>query len=173
MNITITKAVQANTPTLRQLYELYCHDFSEFTGSDVGFDGRYTDDQFMADLWQLDYFDAWLTRVDGRLAGFAWVMRGRSVFTPDAMPFPHDTHNWIDEFFVMRKYRRQGVGRHVAHTLFDTYAGIWELGEMNENTPAQAFWRRIIGDYTAGAYSEYRMDNESWRGPVQVFRSKA
>jgi predicted acetyltransferase len=172
MEITITKAKRSDTPVLRQLYELYCHDFCDFMQSDVGENGMFTDDEFMVGLWPLKNFDAYLVRADGKLAGFVWVMRNRSVFAHGAMPYPDETHNLIDEFFVMRAYRKRGVGRYVAHALFDRYPGVWEVSEIMTNTPAQAFWRRIIGEYTGGNFTEVTLDTELWHGPVQVFRSK-
>jgi hypothetical protein len=40
---------------------------------------------------------------------------------------------------------------------------------MPQNVAAQAFWRRVIGDYTAGHYEDIVLDNDNWHGPVQVF----
>ena len=62
----------------------------------------------------------------------------------------------MGEFFVARQHRRQGIGRRVAVELFDTFGGCWEVREMPTNTPAQRFWRRIIADYTGGAFTEAR-----------------
>jgi predicted acetyltransferase len=40
--------------------------------------------------------------------------------------------------------------------LFDRFAGLWEVREMPANGPAQAFWRRVIAEYTCGAFVETR-----------------
>jgi predicted acetyltransferase len=58
------------------------------------------------------------------------------------------------EFFVLRMYRRHGVGSEAARSLFEAHAGAWEVHEVAANTPAQAFWRRIIASVTAGHFEE-------------------
>jgi hypothetical protein len=42
---------------------------------------------------------------------------------------------------------------------------------MRQNLNAQAFWRHVIGEFTYGHFEEHELDNEHWRGPVQVFES--
>jgi len=49
----------------------------------------------------------------------------------------------ISEFFVLRKYRRRGVGSYVARTLFSRFAGRWEVAELAWNVLAQRFWRAL------------------------------
>jgi predicted acetyltransferase len=87
-----------------------------------------------------------LIRVDGHPAGFALVKRLSEA------PATFD----MGEFFVARQHRRQGIGRWVATELFDAFGGSWEVREMPENASARHFWRRIIADYTNGAFTEAR-----------------
>jgi predicted acetyltransferase len=94
------------------------------------------------------------------------MRRLRPIVTPGA-----PGHFWMDEFFVMQKYRRQGVGEHVATCLFDRFAGTWEVGEIPNNVNGQAFWRKVIGRYTGGHYEEQMPGAETWPGPIQVFNS--
>jgi predicted acetyltransferase len=98
----------------------------------------------------------YIVRADGELAGFALVHRADPVWH-------------MSEFFVMRKYRRSGVGTRFAVTLFDRHPGTWEVRQIHANTPAQVFWRKVIGRYTDGAYSEQLLDDDSWDGPMQSF----
>jgi predicted acetyltransferase len=46
------------------------------------------------------------------------------------------------EFFILRKYRHQGIGARAAWELFDRFPGRWEVFEIIENTAAQEFWRK-------------------------------
>jgi predicted acetyltransferase len=62
----------------------------------------------------------------------------------------------MGEFFVARQHCRQGVGRRAATALFETFGGHWEVRQLPANTPAQHFWRRVITDYTGGAFTETR-----------------
>jgi len=87
-----------------------------------------------------------LLRIDGRPGGFALVKRlGTGPATFD-----------MGEFFVVRQHRRRGIGRRAATWLFDCLAGSWEVRQMPTNAPAQGFWRRVIADYTGGAFIETR-----------------
>ncbi len=158
--IELLRAAPSQQSLLRQLYELYCHDFSPMTRADVGDDGYWTGDDFL-DPWP-DDLHIYLIKVDGHWAGFAWVVFG-SYVDPESANF------LMDEFFVLRKYRRCGVGEWAAVWLFNQYPGTWEVGEIPENVEAQQFWRTIIGRYTDGNYREVNVNNKRWHGPVQVF----
>ena len=47
MNIEILPATLPQRTLMRQLYELYCYDFSPMDGADVNDTGRYTGDDFL------------------------------------------------------------------------------------------------------------------------------
>jgi predicted acetyltransferase len=163
-NAQIIPATKEHRRVLRALFELYAHDFSPMTRADVRDDtGMWTDDSFLADAWEGDTFHPFLLRVSGRLAGFAWVEEGSYIR-------PNEDRHWLmEEFFILRKYRGQGVGEWFATQLFDRFRGAWEVGEIRENKDAQAFWRKVIGRYTRGQYEEVIVVNERWEGPVQRF----
>jgi predicted acetyltransferase len=132
---------------VRNLFALYIHDMSEFISLDVDDEGRFAMPQSLASYWEgsdAPQRHPFLFRADGKLAGFALVRR------IDADRATYD----IGEFFVLRRYRRSGLGRHVARGLFERFTGTWEVRELPSNTAAQTFWRRIIGDYTHGAFTE-------------------
>jgi predicted acetyltransferase len=108
-----------------------------------------------ADAWPSDWRGfPFLIRADGRPGGFALVKR------LSAAPATFD----MGEFFVIRQHRRRGVGRRAATWLFDCFAGAWEVRQMPANMPAQRFWRRVIGDYTRGAFTEGRETFAAYAG---------
>jgi predicted acetyltransferase len=72
----------------------------------------------------------------------------------------------MQEFFVLRKFRRRGVGRRVALDLFARYAGPWRVEQLSGNAPAVLFWRRVIADHTRGRCTE-RVRESPW-GPMNV-----
>lgn len=144
-------------PVLRNLLELYSYDFSEYEASDVDEHGLYGY-KYLDHYWTEDGRYPYFVRVDGKLAGFVLV---RTI---------SDTFRSISEFFVMKKYRRNGVGIHSAFKVFDMFAGEWEVAQIEENKPAQAFWRKVISEYTKGNYEEIL--KEDWNGPVQRFYSR-
>ena len=79
---------------------------------------------------------------------------------------------YMDEFFVMRKYRRAGVGSEFAARLFDIFPGRWEVAQVAPNTEATLFWRSVIRAYTSGNFDERIENSDKWRGPVQTFDAR-
>ena len=165
MNIDLIEASPDDALVLENLLQLYSYDFSEILGTDVDDAGRFG---FISIdyTWDDDRSHAFLVKVDSAYAGFAIVRRGAYLSgDPDVMD--------IDEFFVMRRYRRLGVGREVATRLFDRFPGQWEVREVAPNVAAQSFWRNVIDAYTNGRHDERVVDDERWRGPVQSFDTRA
>jgi predicted acetyltransferase len=129
MQFEVVEATPHERPVLRRLMELYCYDFSQFTGADVNAHGEYEY------RWVDHYFTEpdrvpFLITVDGNWAGFALVRTGEVID--------------MAEFFVMRKYRRTGVGSFAARELFARFEGVWTVREIHANTGATTFWRGAI-----------------------------
>ncbi len=154
--------VSSDRVVVDRLVELYLYDYSEFDGFDVDEHGMYRYDD-------LDYYwmekdrEILVFKVNGKWAGFAMI--SEDVLLDGAQ-------RSIDNFFVMRKYRRQGVGALAARTIFERTPAAWEICILSNNTPACAFWRRMVNDYTQDAWNETTLDNEEWRGPVLSFDNR-
>jgi predicted acetyltransferase len=163
MNINVTTAKIEERPILRHLMELYQYDFSEFDRSDIGPLGLY-EYPYLDHYWLEPDRSPFLVRVNGYLAGFVLVTRYNYLTGfKDA---------WVlAEFFIMRKYRYQGIGQHTACLIFDRFVGNWQVAQITENTAATEFWRKVITRYTRNDYQEHNLDNENWSGPVQTFTS--
>ncbi len=165
MDIALVPATPADAPVLDQLSQFSAYDFSEYGGIDVDSSGVFLpagDDETDAE----DPVATFLIRGDGHLAGFAVVTRHDS-YLDEGRPY------LMSQFFVLRKYRRRGVGEHVARTLFDQFPGRWEVATNPGREPAQTFWRHVIRRYTEGAYREAAQGCERWGGPIWAFESKA
>ncbi len=164
MKIGVAEATRKDEHTLERLFQLYQYDFSEMMGGDVEDDGVFHYISF-GDVWEDNRAHVFIVRVDGRLAGVAIVIE-RSHFSGDT------DVTFMDEFFVMRKYRRTGVGSAFATRLFDRFPGRWEVAEVAPNTDGAAFWRAVIGTYTSGKFDERIEDSDKWIGPVQTFDAR-
>jgi predicted acetyltransferase len=151
----------------RNLMQLYLHDFSEHSGRDPDphglFEYGYLDYYWTPD-GRADGFMPFLVKVDGQLAGFVLKNRYSNLGLDD-------TEHSIAEFFVMRKWRRTGVGRRAAFEVFDRFRGRWEVAQRRSNKDAQAFWRSVIEDYTSGDYEETNSSPPAWDGFAQCFTS--
>jgi predicted acetyltransferase len=157
---TIARALPSERVLLQRMLELYQHDLSDIWDQDLDAAGEfgYPLDRFFGDPTCTPY----LFRVAGQPAGFALV---------DArVRLPRGDH-WMDQFFVMRKYRRCGVGRTAALAVLARHPGRWQVGQMPANRAAQAFWRRTIGEFTGGRYVEVEVTSGWWQGVIQSFDS--
>jgi predicted acetyltransferase len=161
MDIQLIEVLKKHRPALERLMQLYLYDFSEFEHFDVGPDGLYPN-KYLDLYWTEPERHAFLICVDDQLAGF--VLVNSYVCLEE-----NQDAKSIAEFFVLRRYRRQGVGRIAAFRIFDLFPGKWEVRQISSNTLAQRFWRTIIGEYTKGHYREAVLKNDTWKGPVQSF----
>ena len=157
MKVDIEKVAYEHKSILRNLMELCQHDYSEFEDSDVDEHGIFGY-KYLDNYWTEEERHPFIVKVDGKLAGFALVRVIDGVAN-------------IAEFFIMRKYRRTGVGRIVAQRVFDMFPGKWRVEQAPRNLPAQNFWRKVISEYTNGQYEELPGDHK-WNGPIQLFECK-
>jgi len=157
MEIRIEPALFDQRPVFAQLANLYNYDFSEYEHNDVDecgyFYGYYSDN-----LWAGDKRHHFFVRVNGKLAGFVIVKDGGFRYIND------ENACHICEFFIMKKYRRNGVGSIVAKTIFDMYKRNWEVCQMQNNIPARKFWKSVISDYTKNNYQECGTEKDDMVG---------
>lgn len=173
--IEVVLASIADKLALQNMMQLYIYDFTEQwiglsdreIGRNAAFahlnaDGRFPDYPLDA-YWIEDGRIPLLIKVDGRLAGFALLNK-----------HPHSSlevdHN-MAEFFVVRRYRRSGVGTKAAHTIFSAYPGQWEVAIARRNVGALVFWRNaIITCPGMNALEEYDVHNDAWDGTIRRFQ---
>ncbi|MHB9109420.1 MAG: GNAT family N-acetyltransferase [Armatimonadota bacterium] len=157
MQVDLLFARENDLPVVLNLSRYYIYDMSEFMGWPCPENGVFGGcDDYFAD-WPAGRNIPFIIRVDGELAGFTGVIF-REVEQAHA----------VQEFFVMRKFRRRRVGWQVAVKLFDRYHGSWVVEQLVENLPAVDFWRTVVNDYTNGQYTEMRYPSQ-W-GEMNVLR---
>lgn len=127
--LTVLPAKSDDFDLLGRLLQLYLYDFSEYTGDDADDEGSFHYAWLDAYRHEPDRY-AYVVRVEGHPAGFALVRQG----DPTEMA----------EFFVLKKYRRDGVGLRAARLLFDAHPGPWSVMQLATNPEATSFWRRAI-----------------------------
>ncbi len=72
----------------------------------------------------------------------------------------------MGDFFILGKFQGQGIGRQVAHQLWNMYLGLWQVAVIPENKPAIEFWKKTIEDYTA---DNYQVENKTVDCNVEQF----
>lgn len=160
--VTIQKVEYDQKSTLRNLLELYNYDFSDFDPEDVNENGLYGY-LYLDHYWTEEGRHPFFIRVDGKLAGFALVSR---IGTNEHIQPIYS----VAEFFVMKKYRKLGVGLIASNEIFNRFCGIWKVAQIETNKPAQIFWRKVIERYTNNDFEEVREDD--WNGPIQTFSNE-
>ena len=154
--VEIIPALPEQEPVLANLLELYAHDFSEFVDLRLGADGRFGYRRLPL-YWREPGRHPFIIKAGGHLAGFVFVRRGSEV--------SGDADVWdVAEFFVVRGFRRLGVGTRAAHEVWRMLPGRWEVRVIDRNRKAKEFWARAIGEFLGGAAepTPFEKDGQSW-----------
>ena len=162
MNVQVIDVRTAGDPVLARLAQLYQHDFSEFDGADVDESGRFTWFEWETFFTYQDPH-AFVIRTADATAGFACLCKGEAFRDPSQSVW------WMDQFFVMRKYRRVGIGSAAAERIFERFPGMWEVAQLDTNPAATSFWRKVVDTYTHGDFAEFTLDDGR---TVQYFESR-
>ncbi|HEU5074872.1 MAG TPA: GNAT family N-acetyltransferase [Polyangiaceae bacterium] len=157
--VALTLVGPSDAELLANLLELYIHDLSDvFAHPELGPNGRFGYPYLPLYFSEPDRRIACLIRQGSRALGFILVTRGSPVLEDV------DVHD-VAEFFVVRRYRRSGVGRQAAMLLWRQFPGKWSVRVSEGNPRALAFWTQVVAEYTAGDASESLRpgDPHAWR----------
>jgi len=162
INVNLKKAELSDKRSLGNLLQFYIYDFTEFLAFDLNDEGlfkEYSVDDYLIDPDK----SAFLVRIDDKLAGFVLV-------SSETILAENQGGKCIKEFFVTRRYRRQGVGRVVASKTWDLYPGKWEMKVEPTNKPAQLFWETAIRAYpNKQGFRKQECNINGWNGIVFSF----
>lgn len=152
VHVDLVQPTEMNT--LRNLFQFYEYDFSEIEPSTIGSDGRFHG------LAQIEFDYAYFFRLKGDLAGFALIRRVPSHLTPEEQVWS------MEEFCVLRRYRRSSVGMAAARTVVSRHPGTWEVTQTPHNTAATSFWRKALAEF---AFKDIQHNDPKW-GPRPLQR---
>jgi predicted acetyltransferase len=164
--VSLVEATAVQRPLLEQLLQLFLHDFSEqlpreSPWGEVDEDGLFAYPPTLDPYWREPDHVPLLIRADGHVAGFALVNRRSAL---DRM-----VDRAMDQFFVLRKYRRVAVGTLAAHLAFRRHPGRWKVGVSRYNPDALVFWRSVMRGLPAANEQEHPGDGRRWTGIVLCF----
>lgn len=164
--VRLEQATERDATLLANLLELYIHDMSvAFPHVTINADGRFGYPTLERYWKEPDARFAYLITFDAKVAGFALVRR---TSQGHARPEIFD----VAEFFVLRQFRRSGIGRQAAFMLWDSLPVSWTVRVVDTNPNGAAFWAALIAEYTNGSTTDtIRHDNgRAWR--VFTFASR-
>jgi len=134
---------------LRHVYSFYLHDLSQFEKHEYTLSA--------SGQWQPDHLPYWLTQpfchpfvlLAGSVpVGFAFIGQAPFPFMSEDVQFR------LSEFFVLRAYRRAGIGRRAGVAALSRFSGSFELTVLDANAPALAFWRAVLPQAVAAPVRE-------------------
>ena len=158
MPLSIDPARTEDFPALEQMLELYQYELSEIWLQDLDERGRYGFD--LTRHKRADRSRAYIARDGLQYVGFA-------LTAPAIVTRTEGT--WMEQFFILRRYRRSGAGRALAKYVLCSHPGPWEIGQIAGNCAAHSFWRQVIGELTGGQFTELQVTEGWWQGVVQQF----
>jgi predicted acetyltransferase len=144
------------------MLELYQHDLSDIWDQELDLAGEYG--YSLDRYWNEPGCYPFVALVNGHYAGFALVDGATKIASAG---------HWMDQFFVLKKYRREGRGKAIANHVFSALPGYWEVGQMPMNSSARRFWKQVIAEHTANSYTEHSVSSGWWQGSIQCFHSRA
>lgn len=163
--VHVLHASAEQQPVVANLLELYAHDFSELVDLQLQQDGRFGYPG-LSRYWSDEGRFPFLVTVDGHLAGCVLVCRGSRTRA--------DPQTWdMAEFFIVRRYRKRGVGAAAAHEIWRRFPGAWEIRVMESNHPARAFWRAAVAAFTRSPPEARFIELQEKRWEVFSFTSAA
>ncbi|MBE1443174.1 GNAT family N-acetyltransferase [Paenibacillus sp. OAS669] len=147
LNLQLLPVSYEEKSVLRHIMELYQYDMSEFEDNvDVNSHGLY-DYKYIDNYWTEEGRFAFFVKVDGKMAGFALIREHEPL--ADGTPCYS-----MAEFFIMRAYRKKGIGFRAAQQIFAHFQGKWSLSYLPRNTVSEKFWRKVIGSCSQGERTE-------------------
>jgi len=145
MNFELLQASSEYKGIIRNLLQFYIYDFSEFVKCDVEEDGLFGAYPHLEDYWRETNRFPYVIKQNDKYVGFVFVRmiesEARNYFS-------------IAEFFIMKKYRKEGIGKAVAKQIFNLHKGQWEVYQLESNKPAQIFWNKVINEFTQGDFKD-------------------
>lgn len=162
-NIEVVSATRDQQSVLGNLLELYAYDLSEVFDLNLGPDGRYGNESLPL-YWSESSRFPFLIKVNGYVGGFVLISQG-SLISGDANVWD------VAEFFVLKRYRRLGIGATVAHEIWGRFPGSWEVRVLETNASAQKFWHTTISAFTGTLAKSVRINHREKQWLLFAFDS--
>lgn len=140
LDIQVISASLEKAPIIAQLYELYTYEMTDLADFDIN-DNGYFGYEELSLYWEDSNRYPFLVLVNKKLAGFVLVQKGS--------PIEILSDIWdVAEFFIMRKYRKKGIGKFVMQQILRKFKGRWQVRVWDNNKTAHAFWDAVIEDFS-------------------------
>ncbi|TVZ41262.1 putative acetyltransferase [Alteromonadaceae bacterium 2753L.S.0a.02] len=150
MKVSLQIIEPHSRPILENLFQYYMYDLEEFVMRGLEPDGRYSYDFSLHDVyWQSEQHTPYFILQHGNLVGFALV-RMQQGYEPTLC---YD----MEQYFVLRSYRKLGVGKSAFHQIATLHPGTWQIRVLPNSRGALSFWLAAVREVVDG---ECRLSQE-------------
>lgn len=140
------------------LFQLYLYDLSKYNHNiKVDENGSYPASWIDRD-WDLPEFIP--LRIEQNINTCGFILLSNK-------PFSKPGTEWcIQECFILRRFRKKGIGLASIDQLFSNYPGSYSMAVMKDNVPALLFWEKVLDlmgiQYTKEKHNEEGIDGISY-----------
>ena len=147
--LSVAVATHDDAPVVGRLLQLYLYDMADFTGETLNPETGQFDYAYFDEYWADPHRTPYLLRIGEQPVGFCLTNRWTLFYEP-----PESARS-IAEFFVLKQYRRSGVGRTAALSILESNPGDWEIRALASNGAAVVFWGNVAATLRSrGHHSE-------------------
>jgi predicted acetyltransferase/RimJ/RimL family protein N-acetyltransferase len=142
--VTLEPITVDNYHIIQNMAQLYVYDASRELGFSISGDGLYNPKSYRCYCEDSDKV-AYVIKVYDEIAGFALINeKGLEKHT-----------DWkIDQFFILAKFQRSGIGKVTTEKIWQLHPGKWEVSVIPENISALKFWENTISKFTDNVFEK-------------------
>jgi predicted acetyltransferase len=150
--VQIINVDYAKKEILKNLMTLYLHDLSEFS-NEININQE-------SGLFEFDVFDLFFEK-EG-LTPFFIVHEKNVIGFILLQSGPYSNQEFADyvlnSFFILKKYRRRGLGREACREFFNKFPGRYAIGQLLNNKPAILYWKNIYKTFNIDFYEKEEIE---------------
>ncbi|UPK45526.1 GNAT family N-acetyltransferase [Paenibacillus pabuli] len=160
MNVQITRIDNSQKELFFNLYNLYLYDLSEFSGEELLEEGKYDPTNTYLYLERAELHPFFIL-YDGKVIGFVLVC---------SPPYVDDDVDYtIQELFLVKKYRGQGLAAQAVNLVFAQFQGRFKVEQLANNLSAVSFWKKYYEQHHIEYIeSEYSIEIENVAGSHRI-----
>ncbi|SMF78942.1 Predicted acetyltransferase [Paenibacillus uliginis N3/975] len=149
----ITKVEQSGKDILKQLMTLFLHDLSEFNSDlEINQSNGLFEFDVLEWFFEKEGLTPYFIKAEDKVIGFILLQSG---------PFSNQEYAdyVLNSFFILKKYRRKGLGREACKEFFNQYPGRYAISQILTNTPAIHFWKSIYKSFNIEFYEKEELED--------------
>ncbi|MDR9744466.1 GNAT family N-acetyltransferase [Paenibacillus taichungensis] len=160
MNVQITRIDKSQKELFLNLYNLYLYDLSEFSGEDLLEEGKFDPTNTYLYLERAELYPFFI-QYEEKIIGFVLVCS--PPYVDDDVDFT------VQELFLAKKYRGQGLAAQAVDLVFAQFQGKFKVEQLAYNRSAVSFWKKYYEHHHIEyVESEYSIEIENIAGSHRI-----